>query len=65
MKKHKHIPLGNGHITWLTETMPTDKKLQSFKEMEMLIRRGFCLCKIPDIEDGGSFCQKCRLHTEF
>lgn len=65
MKKHKHIPLTKGHITWFSEINPTDKQLQSFDEIARLISRGFCVCKIPNIEDGGSFCQRCRRHTEF
>ena len=34
--KHKHIPLGNGHITWTGEDKPTEDVIKAFEEIAEL-----------------------------
>lgn len=33
MKKHRHIPMGNGHITWHGKADPTQEQLDAFQKM--------------------------------
>ena len=37
MAKHKHIPFGNGHITWTGDKDPTEDELKAFESMRKLV----------------------------